>query len=101
MSLEDIKYHPLIYDGSSPDVIPLFFTTDKSAVTTRLYLTEFVSHYYRFCSKDAVSNEAAAEYQIHCPCCGKVMRAISAPIDAHKHSLYACCGRKNNLQEEF
>ena len=101
--MDEIKYHPLINDGSSPDMVPMFFTTDESAVSTKFYLTEFVSHYYRFCSKDAVSNDDAAEYQIHCPYCGKVMKAISSPTDTHKQSLYTCCdcGGKTHLQEDF
>ena len=48
--MDEIKYHPLINDGSSPDMVPMFFTTDESAISTKFYLTEFVSHYYRFCS---------------------------------------------------
>ena len=101
--MDEIKYHPLINDGSSPDMVPMFFTTNESAVSTKLYLTEFVSHYYRFCSKDAVSNETAAEYPIQCPYCGKVMKAISSSADTHKHSLYTCCdcGGKTHLQEEI
>ena len=59
--MDEIKYHPLINDGSSPDMVPMFFTTDESAISTKFNLTEFVSHYYRFCSKDAVSNEQLAQ----------------------------------------
>ena len=95
--MEDIKYHPLIGDGSSPELIPMFMTEEKPpAANHKFYLEEIIPHYYRFCSSDAISNDKAEKYEIHCPYCGKVMAAIASPSNTHKHALYACpaCGHK-------
>lgn len=99
--MDEIKYHPLINDGSSPDMIPIFFTLDKNTVATKFYLTECVSHYFRLCSKEAVSNDVTSKYSIHCPYCGKVMKAISSPTDTHKHAIYVCseCSKKESKED--
>ena len=103
--MEDIKYHPLINDGS-PDLVPMFVTTDKAAVANnKFYLEEIIPHYYRFISKDKIFNADAAKYEIHCPYCGKVMHLVASPTDLNKHALYACkdCSRKlnTNFKEEI
>ena len=94
--MEDIKYHPLINDGSK-DMIPMFVSKEKSDMAGhRFYLEEIIPHYYRFCSKNPLSKEKAADYQIHCPYCGKIMHPVASAMDSHKHSLYVCeaCSRK-------
>lgn len=94
--MEEIKYHPLINGSRSRDMIPMFFTLDKNNVATKFYLMECVSHYFRLCSKESVNNEDINKYDIHCPYCGKVMKAISTPTNTYKHSLYVCNDCKNN-----
>lgn len=97
--MELIKYHPLINDGGA-DMIPMFIATDITAVAgNKFYLEEIIPRYYRFCSKDAVFNDKASEYHIHCPYCGKIMTAIASPTDLHKHSLYVC--RECNGTKDF
>lgn len=93
-----IRYHPLITDGASPDMVPLFVTTDRNGVANNdFYLEEIVPRRYRLCSKENVTDAEATSFEIHCPVCGSVMRAVTAPSDTHRHSLYACgkCNRKH------
>ena len=88
-----IKYHPLIdADTDGADKIPMFFTTDREAVIAHhaLYLEEFVPHRYRLHAKAPHSMKTYLGYNIHCPCCGAVMEAITPHIDEYKLAVYAC-----------
>ena len=89
MSMEKIKYHPLIdCDTSGTEKVPMFFHTDRDTVAAHhsFWLEEIVPHYYRLCARDSCEQELT----IHCPICGKIMEAITNPIDSRKRALYAC-----------
>lgn len=94
--MNEVKYHPLINDSETTDMIPMFSAISEKDVTTKFYLAEYVPSYYRLMSKEAVSRKMA--YRLHCPCCGKVMKEVSASDGKYKHSLYTCknCRRKNS-----
>lgn len=67
--MEYIKYHPLVNDGGA-DMVPMFFTTDSTAIAkNKFYLEEIIPQYYRFCSKDAMFQDKAETYRMHCPYC--------------------------------
>ena len=101
--MESIRYHPLVCnDDDGIEQVPLFFTEDRRAVSDRhdLYLEEIVPRYYRLCAKHPHTAADEVKYHIHCPLCGRTMKAISRPIDEHKLSLYCCenCSGKENEQ---
>ena len=101
--MESIRYHPLVCnDDDGIEQVPLFFTEDRQAVSDRhdLFLEEIVPRYYRLCAKHPHTAADEAKYRIHCPLCGRTMKAISRPIDEHKLSLYCCedCSGKENEQ---
>ena len=101
--MESIRYHPLISnDDEGIEQVPLFFTEDRQAVSDRhdLFLEEIVPLYYRLCAKHPHTAADEVKYRIHCPLCGRAMKAISRNIDEHKLSLYCCenCSGKENEQ---
>ncbi len=87
------KYHPLIdCDTDGTEKTPLFFSYDAAAVSRshRMYLEEIIPRYYRLRSVGGTSAADAAKFTVHCPLCGKGMKPISSPLDAHRLAIYCC-----------
>lgn len=88
--MNPIKYHPLVdCDMSGEEKIPMFFSNDQKTVAENhdFYLEEIIPHYFRLIAKVA---QDRISYQIHCPCCGRIMQAVTSCVDEHRLALYAC-----------
>lgn len=102
--MDEIKYHPLVDgDSSGNKKIPMFFTKDQKAVrnTSGEYLEEMIPDYYMLFSVKGTPAKTAKAYNIHCPVCGSVMKAISSATDEHRLSLYCCPKCKPNRRKEL
>lgn len=74
---------------SGEEKIPMFFSSDQKTVAENhdFYLEEIIPHYFRLIAKVA---QDRISYQIHCPCCGRIMQAVTGCVDEHRLALYAC-----------
>ena len=96
--MSDIKYHPLINaDTHGTEKNPMFCVTDEELVKRRhkLYLEELVPRVYRLCSTQDLTAEEASAFIIHCPLCGRDMKAVSGSVDGKRHALYECPSCRN------
>ena len=87
------RYHPLLdCETDETEMVPLFFSTDKASVCDKhpMYLEETIPGYYRLCSVKGILPKRSKAYTIHCPACGKAMKAVTAPRDKHSLWLYHC-----------
>ena len=66
--MQMIRYHPLI-DGDTDGLekVPMFLSTDKETVrqNSRMYLSEIISNYYRFYSKEPMSQNDANKFGLY------------------------------------
>ena len=96
--MNEVRYHPIVSDEG--EMVPLFFTNDKRAVSQNdYYLEEIVPHYYRLISKTAMPERTVRSFRIRCPVCGSRLKPIASGVDAHKHALCRCfdCEQQNHI----
>lgn len=91
------QYHPLI--GCEDDFVPMFRCPDERSAKDnfKFYLRMTTPGFYRLCSVKGIHGAADCSYMIHCPYCGKIMRAVAAPTDDHVRGLYTC----DNCQSKY
>ena len=93
--MEEILYYPLVDMGTDgTDKQPMFPAKDPSSVAEShaLWLKEIVPHHFRLGANEAPTVDAVKAFRVHCPRCGKVMKAVSGgPLP-----LYVCDVCRNN-----
>ena len=88
--MTEIRYYPLINcDTEGTEKMAMFPTTDSETIVaqSRMWLEEMVPNYFRLYTRSGFSTNGIT---IHCPRCGKALRAISGPINETKQGLYVC-----------
>ena len=91
--MESIRYYPLLdCETNGMEMMPLFFSIDQAAVSDHhnLYLEEIIPRYYRLCSVKGLLIRNGKPYTIHCPQCGKAMKAVTTARDKHRLWIYHC-----------
>ena len=91
--MEELRYYPLIsMDTDGREKQPMFPTTDRAAVTraNKLWLTEMIPNYFRLCSAEKLNYKKVAAFRVHCPKCGKPLKALTTIARNASLPLYAC-----------
>ena len=88
--MTEIRYYPLVdCDTEGTEKVAMFPTLDSATVITqsKMWLEEMVPNYFRLYTRSGISTNGIT---LHCPRCGKALRAISEPINETKQGLYIC-----------
>ena len=93
--MTEIRYYPLIdCDTEGTEKVAMFPTLDSATVMAqcKMWLEEMVPNYFRLYTRSGISTNGIT---LHCPRCGKALRAISEPINETKQGLYICSNCAN------
>ena len=90
--MEDIKYYPLVdMDTDGKAKVPMFMSlNEKDMERHRLWLEEIIPGSFRLCSSAARPGSEFEDMEIHCPSCGRPLKALSEQRDGNVHALYIC-----------
>ncbi len=90
--MEEIKYHPLVDTDTNGSVkVPMFMSCRKSDMEKhRLYLEEIIPYSFRLCSVEPMVANETENISVHCPYCGKNLKAITGSRNGNRHQLFVC-----------
>ena len=89
--MTNIRYYPLVdCDTEGMEKVAMFPALDSHTIMAQsnLWLEEIIPNYFRLRCHSGHAPQNA--FTIHCPRCGKALRAISEPINETKQGLYIC-----------